>query len=105
VLAYAIEPGELVVRTVTGLRRVPLAGAAGARIVEGRLLWRLFGTGFPGYHVGTYWLMGVGRVQAYCSRASGPFVLIERAGARPLVLTPADTDAFLRALPPDAPAR
>lgn len=86
----AIEVG-----VITGTRRFPLSELGRARKMDALLVLRMFGVGAAGYHTGTFYLTGIGRVKAYASRWHGPLVLIDRGDGLPLVLSPADPDAFL----------
>lgn len=88
----AIEVGVL-----SGMRTFPLSELGQARTIDGLLVLRLFGVGAAGYHTGTFYLKGTGRVKAYASRWHGPLVLVERDGGLPIVLSPADPEAFLEA--------
>lgn len=88
----AIEVGVL-----SGTRTFPLSKLGQARTIDGLLVLRLLGVGAAGYHTGTFYLKGIGRVKAYASRWQGPFVLVGRDGGPPVVLSPADPDAFLEA--------
>lgn len=88
----AVEVG-----VVTGSRTFPLDELGRARKIDGHLFLRLFGVGAAGYHTGTFHLHGVGRVKAYTSRWHGPFVLIERHDDLPVLVSPADPEAFIEA--------
>lgn len=79
---------------LSGTRTVPLDEIDDVRIVDGRLLVRLGGVGTTAYHTGTFYLRGEGKLKAYASRAKGPFVLLQRTEAPPVVLSPADPEAF-----------
>lgn len=92
-LRYAVEHGELVVRTLTATRRFPLAGAAARRCTPGRML-KVAGSGLPGYYTGYFRLDGASARVYATSLASG--VLVE--GARRVFVTPADVDGFLAEL-------
>jgi len=95
-LRYVVRPGELVVRTLFSSRRVPLAGLS-ARLDRGIRLWlRLWGIALPGYLAGLFKIPG-SVASVYATSASGPFVVLE-GGRRPLLLTPAEPEAFLEAL-------
>lgn len=96
-LAYALAPDALVVSRLTGRTALPYAGMR-ARRTAGRLGVRLLGTGLPGYLTGQFSFGpdGPGRVRAAASRGTGG-VIVE-SGGQPHFLTPADPDAFLRAL-------
>lgn len=83
---------------VAGPRTVPLEQVERTRVVEGRLALRPGGLSASGYHTGAFHLDGVGRVQAYASTLAGRFVALERAGEPPVVVSPADPEAFLEAL-------
>ncbi len=86
----AIEVG-----VTTGMRTFPLSELGRARKIDGLLVLRVFGVGAAGYHTGTFYLTGIGRVKAYASRWHGPLVLIERENGLPLVVSPADPEGFL----------
>jgi len=86
------------VSVLTGKRRVPHEEITGVRIVDGRLAVRWFGVGASGYHSGNFHLTGNGHVKAYASRFAGPFVLVERGEDRPVLVSPAQPDAFVDAV-------
>ncbi len=90
-LALHREDGVLRVDVLTGTRVLDLAEVTDARIVEG---W-LVGASLPAYHTGISYLSGEGPVQAYASRVRGPFVLLERGGARPWLISPHEPEAFV----------
>ncbi|WP_180970070.1 PH domain-containing protein [Deinococcus planocerae] len=96
-LSYSLEKDALVVTRLTGRTALPYAEIT-ARRSAGRLGVRLFGTGMPGYLTGLFSFGpdAVSRVQAAASRTRGG-VIVERGGTA-FFLTPADPDAFLRAL-------
>ena len=92
-LRYEVGQGELVVRTLTGTKRFPLAGARVRRCTPGRIL-KVAGNGLPGYYTGWFRLDG-GSAKVYATRLADG-VLLE--GARRVFVTPADTDAFIAEL-------
>lgn len=98
-LAYFLTPDALEVRTLSGTRRVRLAGLS-ARRSSGALGLRTFGVGLPGYSTGQFLLgrdqAGIQHVRAAASTATGGVLLL--GTDRPLFLTPADPHAFLREL-------
>lgn len=91
-LAYAFEPGVLLVRTFARVKRFPILGASAQVWEPGRLV-RIAGTAMPGYYTGFFWLQGKG-VWVYASRTDRG-VLVE--GGKRVFVTPADEAAFLEA--------
>lgn len=92
-LRYEVGQGELVVRTLLGARRFPLAGASARACSPGRAV-KLAGNGIPGYCTGWFYLDG-GRTRVYASRLAGG-VLIE--GAARVFVNPREVEPFLTAL-------
>jgi hypothetical protein len=92
-LRYEVGQGELLVRTLIGTKRFPLAGATARRHTP-RRIFKVAGNGLPGYYTGWYQLDG-GSARVYATRLSDG-VLIE--GARRVFVTPADVDAFIAEL-------
>lgn len=90
-LAYHLEDRVLRVDVLTGTRELDLAKVTKARVVDG---W-LVGASLPAYHTGRVYLAGEGIVHAYASRVQGPFVLLERGGERPWLLSPHEPEAFV----------
>lgn len=90
-LGYRLEEGLLHADVLTGTRTLDLAQVTDARVVDG---W-LVGPGLPAYHTGLTYLTGQGVVQAYASRIRGPFLLLQRGGARPWLVSPHEPEAFL----------
>lgn len=92
-LAYAFEPGFLLVRTFALLKRFDLQGAT-AQVVEPRGLARLVGSGFPGYYVGLFWYQKrpIWVYASDCTRG----ILLE--GKKRVFVTPEDEEAFLAML-------
>lgn len=97
-LSLALTDEAVEVSVVSGKRTVDLDEVTSARVVDGRLALRLGGVGASGYHTGHFHLTGYGRVKAYASCFSGPFVVLERREGRPVVVSPADPEAFLKAV-------
>lgn len=92
-LAYALEPGTLVVRTFARIKRFDLE-AATAQIFEPPRLARLAGSAVPGYYVGLFWCQGR-PLWVYAShRQRG--VLVE--GKKRVFITPENEEAFLAML-------
>lgn len=96
-LSYTLDENALVVTRLTGRTVLPYTEIS-ARRSAGRLGVRLFGTGMPGYRTGLFSFGpdAASRVQAAASRGADG-VIVER-GQTAFFLTPADPDAFLRAL-------
>jgi hypothetical protein len=92
-LRYEVGQGELVVRTMMGARRFPLAGATARRCTPGRVA-KLAGNGLPGYYTGWFYLDG-GRARVYATRLADG-VLVE--GPARVFVTPAVVEPFLAAL-------
>jgi hypothetical protein len=92
-LRYEVGQGDLMVRTLAGTKRFPLAGARVRRCTPRRIL-KVAGNGLPGYYTGWYHLDG-GSARVYATRLADG-VLIE--GAKRVFVTPVDTDAFIAAL-------
>lgn len=97
-LGLRLTDGAVEVDVLLGTRTVPFAEIDDVRIVDGRLLVRLGGVGTTAYHAGTFYLRGEGKLKAYASRAKGPFVLLQRTEALPVVVSPADPGAFIEEL-------
>lgn len=96
-LGYMLSASELMIRRLSGETRLPLA-AVSARRSTGRLGWRTFGTGLPGYLSG-HFTFGPDVHRSVVAAASRPDggVIVEQAGTA-YFLTPADPDAFLAEL-------
>jgi len=92
-LVYRIERGELVVPAHFGEVRTKLAGARYRRGDPGRL-FRVAGTGFPGFHLGKYRAFGSSVHMAATRRTD--LVLIE--SDRRVVVSPVDTARFIEAI-------
>jgi hypothetical protein len=92
-LRYAVEHGELVVRTLAATRRFPLAGATARRCTPGRAL-KVAGNGLPGYYTGFYRVDGAS-ARVYATRLTDG-VLLE--GERRVFVTPEDVDGLLAEL-------
>ncbi len=92
-LRYEVGQGDLVVRTLLGARRFPLAGVAARAWTPGRVL-KLAGNGLPGYFTGWFSLDGR-RTRVYATRLSDG-VLIE--GPTRVFVTPRAITPFLAAL-------
>ncbi|MFT4975309.1 MAG: hypothetical protein ACI8S6_001196 [Myxococcota bacterium] len=91
-----IEGDALLVRTVWGVRRVSLAGAAVRAAPGVRLGWRLFGLGMPGQQLGWY-RVGGRTVLVYLTNADCA-VWVESAEGRALLLSPQDVGGFIAAV-------
>jgi hypothetical protein len=98
---YAIADGALRVRSgdpLSGSRNIPLTDVIEARVVELGGGVRVAGTALPGYCAGRFRYAGLGTVWQVTD-CSGPGILVRaRSEALPIVLTPPDPAAFLRAL-------
>lgn len=96
-LGYALTDTDLLIRRLSGTTRLAIPEIT-ARRSAGRLGWRTFGTGLPGYLTGSFTFGPDVRsaVMAAASRPDGG-VIAEHAG-RAHFLTPADPDAFLSEL-------
>jgi hypothetical protein len=92
-LRYAVEHGELAVRTLIATRRFPLAGASARRFTPGRIL-KVAGNGLPGYYTGLFRVEGAS-ARVYATRLTDG-VLID--GARRVFVTPDDAEGFLAEL-------
>lgn len=92
-LRYEVGQGELVVRTLLGARRFPLAGAAARAVTPGRAL-KLAGSGLPGYYTG--WFSIDGRRTRVYATGLRDGVLID--GPARVFVTPAAVTPFLAAL-------
>ncbi|MCX7895555.1 MAG: PH domain-containing protein [Thermoanaerobaculum sp.] len=92
-LAYAVEPGQLVVRLFSHCKRFPIAGAS-VRPWQPKGLLRIAGTSLPGYHVGVFW-DPKGKVRVYASDLSQG-ILFE-ANQR-IFISPAQEEEFLTLL-------
>ena len=92
-LRYEVGQGELLVRTLIGTKRFPLAGATARRCTPARVL-KVAGNGLPGYYTGWYRLDG-GSARVYATRLVDG-VLIE--SAKRVFVTPAEVDAFVEEL-------
>lgn len=101
--AFEIAPEGLRVRFPGRSRLVPRADLAGARTMDSAqfcaehgLALRI-GVGGLWGGFGWLWTRRRGLLDFYISRTDG-LVLVERRSGRPLLITPADPDAFTRAL-------
>ena len=101
-IRYEVSTDSLRVMLRTGWwrtgREVPLAAITSVRPIELGPGRRTMGSTMPGYCVGSYTFVGLGEVwlATSCGRAA---VLVEAAGQpRPVVVAPADRDAFRAAL-------
>jgi hypothetical protein len=92
-LRYEVGRGELVVHTLLGARRFPLAGATARRCTPGRV-YRIAGSAMPGYYTGWFQLDG-SRARVYATRLADG-VLVE--GTARVFVTPAEREPFLAAL-------
>ena len=92
-LRYEVGQGELLVRTLIGTKRFPLAGATARRLTPGRI-FKVAGNGLPGYYTGGYRLDG-GSARVYATRLADG-VLLE--GTKRVFVTPAEVDAFVEEL-------
>ena len=92
-LRYEVGQGELLVRTLIGTKRFPLAGASARRHTPGRI-FKVAGNGLPGYYTGWYRLDG-GSARVYATRLADG-VLLE--GTKRVFVTPAEVDAFVEEL-------
>lgn len=96
-LTLELTEETIEVGVISGTRTFPFSELGRARKIDGLLVFRVFGVGAAGYHTGTFYLKGTGRVKAYASRWHGPLVLVERDDGLPIVLSPADPEGFLEA--------
>lgn len=94
-LGLELGSDGLEVSVVSGARRVPYEDVVDARVVEGTLSLRWGGVKASAYHSGPFRLAGFGDVVAFASCASGRFVLLDRQGEEPVVVSPKDPEAFL----------
>jgi len=100
---FIVGPDLLVVVWPLKRRQIPRREIASVRLIDRRELQREIGWGmrvgagglWGGF--GWLWTRNRGIVQMYISRTDG-FVWIERVGGRPWLITPADPEAFARAL-------
>ena len=92
-LRYEVGQGELLVRTLIGTKRFPLAGATARRLTPGRI-FKVAGNGLPGYYTGWYRLDG-GSARVYATRLVDG-VLLE--GTKRVFVTPAEVEAFMEEL-------
>lgn len=92
-LAYALEPGALVVRTFARTKRFDLRGAT-AQVWEPGRLARVAGSNFPGYYVGLFWHQGK-PLWVYASHGQRG-ILVE--GKKRVFITPENEQAFLAML-------
>jgi hypothetical protein len=92
-LRYEIGQGELLVRTLIGTKRFPLAGTTVRRCSPGRVL-KVAGNGLPGYYTGWFHLDG-GSARVYATRLTDG-VLLE--GAWRVFVTPAEIEVFVEEL-------
>ncbi len=97
-LSLELTPEAVEANLVTGSRSVPYETILDARKVDGLLSLRWGGVKASAYHAGPFHLSGFGRVRAFASKASGPFVLLDREGEEPVVVSPDDPEEFLREL-------
>lgn len=97
-LGLDLDQERIQVSIMSGQRRFELSEVTGARVVDGWLVIRLGGVAAAGYHAGHFHLRGEGHVQAYASRVRGPFVLVERDGDTPIVVSPARPKRFAQAV-------
>ncbi|MCS7183181.1 MAG: PH domain-containing protein [Thermoanaerobaculum sp.] len=92
-LAYAVEPGQLVVRLFSHCKRFPIAGAS-VRPWQPKGLLRIAGTSLPGYHVGVFW-DPKGKVRVYASDLSQGILF---AAHQRIFISPAQEEEFLTLL-------
>jgi len=107
-IRYEVSPTSLQVMLRAGWwrvgREVPLGAISSARQIELGAGRRRVGAALPGYCVGSFTYAGIGPVWQATSCGSAA-VLIEAAGeTKPVVIAPADREAFLAALVSRAPA-
>lgn len=100
---FVVRPDAIEVIWPLKRRRIPRAGIADVRLVD-RQQFRAevgscmrIGAGGLWGGFGWLWTQRRGIVQMYVSRTDR-FVWIERAGARPWIITPEDPEAFVRRL-------
>lgn len=96
-LGLELDGEGLEVSVVSGSRRVRYEDVVDARVVEGTLSLRWGGVKASAYHSGRFWLSGLGEVVAFASCASGRFVLLDRQGEVPVVVSPRDPEGFVEA--------
>lgn len=102
-LGYHLDGARFRVDVLTGTRELDLREVTDARVVDGWLLFGLARVSLPAYHTGLFYLPGQGQVRAYASRVRGPYVLLERGGDRPWLLSPHDPEGFVETLRERAP--
>jgi hypothetical protein len=102
-MRFVVYPDRLEVRWPLKRRSIPRKDIVEVRLIDKRALHNATGWGmrvgagglWGGF--GWLWTQRRGIVQMYISRTDG-FVWIERVGARPWLITPAQPAAFVRAL-------
>lgn len=93
-LSMQLTDDELRIDVMSGTRTVDLDEVAGVRLVDRWLLIRLGGVAAARYHTGNFYVFGEGRLKAYASRIHGPFVVLDRREDPPVLVSPADPEAF-----------
>ena len=97
-LGYFLVRDQLVIRTLAGLRRVPLEEVRRAEYLELGGGLRLLAVYVPGYAVGWFYLSGLGRQQLLGSTDRGEAVRLHLQGGGSLIITPRDAVGALAAL-------
>jgi len=100
---FEITPQALAIRFPALRREVPASDIAAVRVLGGKAFREEFGLAFRigvgglwgGF--GWLWTRERGLIEFYVSRLDG-FVLLERRGGRPLLITPDDPEDFVDAL-------
>jgi hypothetical protein len=94
-MRYLVGEGTLRVRTMYGRKRFELAGARAREHAPGRM-WRVAGSGMPGYFTGIF--REDGRTTRVYATDLKRTVLIEGPGDARVIVSPDDPRAFLAAL-------
>jgi hypothetical protein len=93
-MRYVVREGALEVHTLFGKKRFAVAGAR-ARVHRPSRMWRVGGTGLPGYFTGLFREEGK-NTRVYATDLGGEVVLLE--GEARVIVSPIDRAGFLRAL-------
>lgn len=95
-MRYLVGEGELRVRTLFGRKRWPIAGATARLHAPGRM-WRVAGSGMPGYFTGIFRENGKS-TRVYATDLKQTVLFEGGDGGARVVVSPADRPAFLAAL-------
>ncbi|MCW4017357.1 MAG: DUF1648 domain-containing protein [Candidatus Bathyarchaeota archaeon] len=96
-LNYAISDHNLKVNFSLIKKRIDYSKIVNAEAVNLNLTIRLFGASLPGFHWGLF-KTSVGKAHVYATMISGDFIVITLNDGEKLVLSPAETTAFLEAM-------